>query len=337
MRPLTALLLATATTLLLFMISLAIGSVNIPLSQVATILMGGEVEREAWRHIILESRLPAALTALLSGAALAASGLMLQTLFRNPLADPSIFGICSGAGLGAASVMLAMGGSLSLGLTSMGGYAAVMMAAFLGALAVTGLLVLFSRIVKSDVMLLIVGIMIGYVAYSATSLMNYFATSEGVKSYMVWGLGSFAGVPLRLMPSFSILVLIGLFLTMMTSKSLNLILLGEAYAENLGLRVRMVRTGLIVITGILTSAVTALCGPIAFIGLAVPHMARLAIKTSDHRLLLPTTMLLGASVALLCSVLCSMPGRGGLLPINAVTSLLGAPVVVIIMLRHCSK
>lgn len=323
-----------AAVLLLFVLNLLTGAVRIPASDVFHIMTGGEAEKETWRYIVLENRLPQALTALLSGAALAVSGLLLQTAFRNPLAGPSIFGINSGAGLGVALVMLLLGGSVSAGLYSVSGFMAILLAAFTGAMAVTALIFFFSTLVRSRVMLLIIGIMVGYLANSAITLLNFFATEEGVRSYMVWGMGSFSGVSIAHMPLFSAVVGIGLLAACLLIKPLNALLLGDQYAENLGVNIRHIRNWLLVITGVLTAITTAFCGPVAFIGLAVPHIARLLIGTENHRQLLPVTILCGAVVALLCNMACFLPGENGMIPLNAVTPLIGAPVIIYVIARH---
>ena len=316
-----------------FILNLIIGSVDIPLKDVGSIIMGDEVQKASWRFIIIESRLPQALTALLSGAALAVSGLMLQTAFRNPLAGPSIFGINSGASLGVALVMLLMGGSISAGMFTFTGFVAIFVSAFAGAMIVTMIIFGFSNIVRNNVMLLIIGLMIGYIANSAISLLNFFATEEGVKSYMVWGMGNFGGVSMRNMPVFAGIVLLALLASCMFIKPLNALLLGTQYAINLGFNVKLVRNGLLMVTGLLTAIVTAFCGPVAFIGLAVPHIARLFFKTENHRVLLPGTMLCGAVVALICNLCCYLPGDGGVIPLNAVTPIIGAPVVIYIIMK----
>ena len=254
---------------LLFMANLLIGSVPIPVSDVFSILMGHEGEKASWSFIVWESRLPQALTALLCGGALAVCGLMLQTAFKNPLAGPSILGINSGASLGVAFVMLFFGGSISAGTFSLSGFFSVLAGAFVGAMLIMGLILFFSTLLKSNVMLLITGIMIGYIASSAIALLNFFATAEGVQSYMVWGLGNFGGVSLQQMPAFALVTVAGLFGSLLLIKPLNALLLGERYAENLGINIRYVRNWLLVITGLLTAITTAFCGPVAFIGLAV--------------------------------------------------------------------
>lgn len=326
-------LMLSVAVVALFFANLIYGSVDIPFDKVVDILLGNGAEKASWQFIILESRLPQAVTALLSGMALSVSGLMLQTAFRNPLADPSIFGISSGAGLGAALVMLLFGGSVSAGAVSLSGFAAVFLGAFLGAMAVMAVVFAFSLFVRNSVMLLIIGIMIGYIASSAISLLNFFATEEGVKSYLVWGMGSFGGVSLRQLPVFSAVTLIGLCCSLLLIKPLNIILLGKSYAENLGVNTVLVRNLLLVITGLLTAIVTSFCGPISFIGLAVPHIARMVVRTSQHGILMPVTMLVGATTALLCNIFCTLPSSGGIIPLNAVTPILGAPVVIYVIIR----
>ena len=318
----------------LLAVNLAVGSVSIPLRDVISIVMGHEAARPSWQFIIMESRLPQALTAMLCGGSLAVSGLMLQTAFKNPLAGPSLFGINSGAGVGVALVMLALGGSLSIGSVSISGFVAVLAAAFVGAMAVMGLIFLFSTMVRNNVMLLIVGIMIGYIANGVVSLLNFFATDEGVKSYMVWGMGSFGGVPMNQIPLFAALCVVGLIGALLLVKPLNALLLGEMYAENLGVNTRRVRNWLIIITGLLTAVTTAYCGPIMFIGLAVPHIAHLLFRQADHRILMPGTILAGAVIALLCNVICFLPGESGVIPLNAVTPVMGAPVIIYIIAKR---
>lgn len=323
----------TLSTAVLFLANLLFGSVSIPADEVINILFGNESEKASWNYIVIESRLPQAVTALLSGMALSVSGLMLQTAFRNPLADPSIFGISSGAGLGAALVMLLFGGSMTAVNVSISGYAAVFMGAFLGAMAVMTVVFAFSLFVRNSAMLLIIGIMIGYIASSAISLLNFFATEEGVKSYLVWGLGSFGGVSMRQLPFFATVTSLSLLASLLLVKPLNIIQLGRSYAENLGVRTHVVRNFLLVITGLLTAVVTSFCGPVSFIGLAVPHLSRMMVRTSHHGILMPVTMLTGSIVALVCNLLSSMPSSAGLIPLNAITPVLGAPVVIFVIMR----
>lgn len=317
--------------------SLLIGSVSIPASQVVAALTGGEMERESWRYIILESRLPQTVTAMLCGASLAASGLMLQTAFRNPLAGPSILGITNGASLGVAIVMLVTGGTLSLQVSDIGmflaGSLAVVVSAFLGAIAVIALLLLASTIVSSNLMLLIVGIMISYLVSSVVSMVHTIANADNIQSYVLWGMGSFNNVTLEQLPLFTVLTLAGLLQAVLLIKPLNALMLGDEYARNLGVNVRRVRRWLLLSTGLLTGISTAYCGPVAFIGLAVPHIARLLMRTADHLTLMPVTIVMGAVVALLCNVISVLP-QHSLLPLNAVTPLFGAPVIIYIILKR---
>ena len=258
---------------------------------------------------------------------------MLQTAFRNPLAGADVFGINSGAGLGVALVMLLLGGKVSTVLFSVSGFLAILVAAFVGAMAVTALIFFFSMIVKNSVLLLIIGIMVGYVSSSVVSLLNFFATEEGVKSYMIWGLGNFGGVSMDHIPLFVSIVSLGLLCSLLLIKPLNALLLGPQYAESLGIDTRRVRNYLLVVTGLLAAITTAFCGPIAFIGLAVPHISRLILTTENHRLLLPATILCGSLIALLCNLICYLPGDGGIIPLNAVTPLIGAPVIIYVLLK----
>ena len=317
-----------------FLANLLYGSVRIPMGEVIHILFGGEASKAAWEYIILESRLPQALTALLSGAALSVSGLMLQTAFNNPLAGPDILGINSGAGLGAAIVLLLFGGLIPAGNLFFGGSIALVGAAFVGALLVTFLILLFASRLRSHTMLLIVGMMISYIVSSAVSLLNFFSTAEGVQSYMMWGMGNFGGVSRHSLPLFTAFILIGLAIAVCLIKPLNALLLGERYAENLGINIRRTRMLLLLATGLLVAVTTAYCGPINFIGLAVPHMARLLLGTGNHRTLLPTTMLCGAAIALLCNLISTLPGDNGLLPLNAITPIIGAPVIIYVIISR---
>lgn len=331
---------AIATSLsiiILFALNLIFGAVKIPLGDIINILCGKGSGHAGWDYIILQTRLPQAITAVLCGGALAVSGLLLQTAFRNPLAGPSIFGINSGASLGVAFVMLMFGGSITSGAISVSGFMAVIVAAFAGAAAVMGILLLFSTMVNSNVMLLIVGIMIGYISSSAISLLNFFATEEGVHSYMIWGLGNFGGVPMSQIPVFSVITIAGLILSVLLVKPLNAILLGEQYAENLGINTIRLRNYLLFITGILTAVTTAFCGPIAFIGLAVPHIARMLLNTDNHKFLIPATILTGSAISLLCNIICILPGENGIIPLNAVTPIMGAPVIIYVIMKGKHK
>ena len=314
--------------------NLTTGSVQIPFADVLDILCDRFAGKESWEYIILENRLPQTLTAILCGASLSVCGLMLQTAFRNPLAGPDVFGISSGAGLGVALVMLLLGGTVSTSIFTVSGFLAILTAAFVGAIAVTALILFLSTLVRNSVLLLIVGIMVGYVSSSAVSLLNFFASEEGVKSYMVWGMGNFGGVSMNHIPLFSILCLIGIIASFLLVKPLNILLLGPQYAESLGISTRQIRNILLVVVGQLTAITTAFCGPISFIGLAIPHIARLLFRTENHQILLPGTVLSGAVIALLCNFICYLPGESGIIPLNAVTPLIGAPVIIYVIIQR---
>lgn len=323
----------TLAIIALFVINIIYGAVKIPINSIIDIFSGNDDVNESWKYIILQTRLPQALTAILCGGALAVSGLLLQTAFCNPLAGPSIFGINSGASLGVAFVMLLFGGSITAGAVSVTGFLAVLIAAFVGAVAVMAVLLFFSNFVNNNVMLLITGIMIGYISSSAISLLNFFATEEGVHSYMIWGLGNFGGVSMAQMPLFAAVTIVGLICALLLIKPLNAVLLGEQYAENLGINTIKLRNCLLLVTGLLTAVTTAYCGPIAFIGLAVPHIARMLLKTDNHRYLIPGTILSGAAISLLCNIICVLPGDNGIIPLNAVTPIMGAPVIIYVIIK----
>lgn len=323
----------TLAIIALFVVNIIYGAVKIPINSIIDIFCGSDDVNKSWKYIIMQTRLPQALTAILCGGALAVSGLLLQTAFCNPLAGPSIFGINSGASLGVAFVMLLFGGSITAGAISVTGFLAVLIAAFVGAVAVMAVLLFFSNLVNNNVMLLITGIMIGYISSSAISLLNFFATEEGVHSYMIWGLGNFGGVSMAQMPLFASVTIIGLVCALLLIKPLNAVLLGEQYAENLGINTIKLRNCLLLVTGLLTAVTTAYCGPIAFIGLAVPHIARMLLKTDNHRYLIPGTILSGAAISLLCNIICVLPGANGIIPLNAVTPIMGAPVIIYVIIK----
>lgn len=332
-RRFLALTVAFFMLLALFALNMFYGTVDIPSADVLSILSGGECEREAWRLIVLETRLPQAVTALFAGAAISVAGLLLQTLFGNPLAGPEVLGINSGAGLGVAVVMLLSHGLLAVGEMGLAGYTALLLGAFAGAGAIIVVILFLSSVLKNKLYLLIAGVAVSYLASSAISVLNYFATSEGVHSYMIWGMGSFSAVSYAQMPVFVTIVTVLLLLALALMKPLNALLLGDTYARNLGVNVKRVRAAVLAVTGMLAAVITAFCGPVAFIGLAVPHIARLFLKSNNHRLLLPGTMITGAAVALLCNIICQLPGESGLLPLGAITPLIGAPVIIYVVLR----
>lgn len=320
---------------LLFFLNLLLGTVEIPSRDVFCILMGGYEGNEIWRNIVLQSRVPQALTALVAGAGLAVSGLQMQTVFHNPLAGPSVLGISNGASLGVAFVVLLSGSIGGTALSRLGymGDAAISISAIIGALAVMGLIVYVSQKVKGHVTLLIIGVMIGYLVTAIVGVLKFFSPEEDVKAYVVWGLGSFARVSGGQMMLFVSLMAVLLPLSMLLVKTMNLLLLGDKYARNLGLNIRKAQTLVILSSGILVAIVTAYCGPIMFIGLAVPHLARAMFRTSDHRILMPSTLLTGAALALLCNLIARLPGFEGALPVNSVTALIGAPVIAMVLFR----
>lgn len=335
-RSLPIALLAVAV-LILAIASLFYGSVSVPKAEALQILLHGKSpEHRALSNIIWEMRVPQVITAILTGASLATSGLLLQTVFRNPLAGPSILGIDSGANLGVAIVMLMLGGTMTLGGMTLSGYLLVILAAMAGACLVMLLLLGFSVRIRSHVMLLITGIMISYMASSLISLLNYSASEQGVQAYMVWGMGNFSGVSMGRLPLYATLSLVVLALATLHIKPLNALLLGDGYATNLGYSIKPLRTRLLIITGLLTATTTAFCGPISFLGLAVPHLARLTTGTANHRSLLPTTMLMGAALALVCNLISNLPSNGSIIPINVITPCIGAPVVLWVILRRGS-
>ena len=314
-----------AALLVLFFGGLVYGAVRIPLRDVLQILLGSYEGKDAWRHIVLESRLPQIVTALLSGSALAVSGLMLQTLFKNPLAGPSILGISDGANLGVAIAMIYLGAA---------SYLTTIVAALVGAFVVLLIILGFSRKVSSNVMLLIIGIMVGYLASSVISILNYHASADKVHQYVMWGMGDFSGVSLSKLPWLAGFTIAGLIAALLLIKPLNALLLGESYATNLGVNVRRSRVLILICTGVLTAVVTAFCGPISFIGLAVPHIARLLLGSANHRHLLPITLLAGACTAMLCSILTITPGSNSVLPLSAITPIIGAPVIIYVIVNR---
>lgn len=330
-RSTITLIVLALLVVVLFPLNLVYGSIDIPFNEVVNALTGGDVTKHTWETIILETRLPMGLTAMLAGAALAVSGLLLQTTFDNPLAGPSILGVSTGSSLGVAIVMLAMGGVVSETISS---YFGVLLGAVAGAALVMLVLLFFSSIVKSTTMLLIIGIMVSYLTSSAISLLNFFSTQEGVHSFVIWGMGNFSGVTLDRLPMFSILIMLFLLLSFMLVKPLNALLLGARYAENLGVSIKATRNKLLLLSGVLTAVVTAFCGPIGFLGLIVPHIARLALRSSNHTVLLPATALAGAVIALLCNLISVLPASWGMIPINAITPVIGVPIIIYIIVNR---
>lgn len=317
--------------LLLFVVNIFFGSIHLPADQVLDALVGNGGD-SVTSFVVVQSRLPQAITAVLCGAGLAVSGLMLQTVFHNPLADPSILGVNSGASLGVAFVMLVLGGTFATANATLGGFFLIVAAAFGGAILIILLLLVFANYVKGNVSLLIVGIMISYLTSSVISLLNYSATEQGVHSYIIWGLGNFGGISLKTMPLFATAMLVCIALSIALIKPLNAWQLGSAYARNLGISIRGTRVMLLIVTGLIAAISTAFCGPISFIGLAVPHIVKLISNSANHRVLVPMTLLAGAILGLLCNWMCSLPSDGTTIPINVVTPFFGVPVILYILL-----
>ena len=336
-KPVTLYILLLALSIgVLFLLNLFLGSVDIPFRSIWNILWGmDEGESVIWQNIIWKSRLPQALTAMVAGAGLAVSGLQMQTVFRNPLAGPSVLGISSGASLGVAFVVLLSGSIGGMALSRLGfmGEIALTMAAIIGALSIMALIVYVSQKVHGNVTLLIIGVMIGYVANAVIGVLKFFSVEEDIRAYVIWGLGSFARVSGNQMMVFVCIMAVLLPLSFLLIKTLNLLLLGDAYARNLGLNIKRARLQVIACSGVLVAIVTAYCGPITFLGLAVPHLCRGIFRSSDHRILMPASLLAGAALALLCNLIARMPGFEGALPVNSVTALVGAPVVVSVLFK----
>lgn len=326
-------LLIMASIFLFFFLNLVLGSVSIPLRTVWNILWGTGNESVIWQNIIWKSRVPQALTALVAGAGLSVSGLQMQTVFRNPLAGPSVLGISSGASMGVAFVVLLSGSLGGVALSKLGfmGEIALTIAAIAGSLSIMALIVFVSQKVRGNVTLLIIGVMIGYIANAVIGVLKFFSVEEDIRAYVIWGLGSFARVSGDQMTLFICIMVVLLPLSFLLVKTLNLLLLGDAYARNLGLNIKRARLLVITCSGVLVAIVTAYCGPIIFLGLAVPHLCRGMFRTSDHRILMPASLLAGASLALVCNLIARMPGFEGALPVNSVTALVGAPVVMSVL------
>ena len=326
-------LLIMASIFLFFFLNLVLGSVSIPLRAVWNILWGTGNESVIWQNIIWKSRVPQALTALVAGAGLSVSGLQMQTVFRNPLAGPSVLGISSGASMGVAFVVLLSGSLGGDALSKLGfmGEIALTIAAIAGSLSIMALIVFVSQKVRGNVTLLIIGVMIGYIANAVIGVLKFFSVEEDIRAYVIWGLGSFARVSGDQMTLFICIMVVLLPLSFLLVKTLNLLLLGDAYARNLGLNIKRARLLVITCSGVLVAIVTAYCGPIIFLGLAVPHLCRGMFRTSDHRILMPASLLAGASLALVCNLIARMPGFEGALPVNSVTALVGAPVVMSVL------
>lgn len=333
-RPVALYMLLIALLIFVFfLLNILLGSIQIPFKDVWHILWGDYNGNEIWQNIVWKSRIPQALTALVAGAGLSVSGLQMQTVFRNPLAGPSVLGISSGASMGVAFVVLLSGtiGGVALSEVGVMGEIALTISAIIGSLSIMALIIFVSQKVKGNVTLLIIGVMVGYVANAVIGVLKYFSVEEDIRAYVIWGLGSFARVSGNQMTLFVSIMLVLLPLSFLLVKTLNLLLLGDAYARNLGLNIRRARLQVITCSGVLVAIVTAYCGPIIFLGLAVPHLCRSLFRTSDHRILMPASLLMGGAMALVCNLIARMPGFEGALPVNSVTALVGAPVVISVL------
>lgn len=312
----------------LFLLELLLGSVSIPLKTVFQIIAGGQAENPAWEVIVIESRLPRAVTAALGGSALAVSGLLMQTLFRNPLAGPSVLGISSGASLGVALLIMASGGG-SLALFGLPSFMPVALAALVGAFAVLFLIIAVAERLPDNTTLIIFGIMFSYFTGAVVSALQFKTSGESLRSFIFWGMGSFAETGFAEIMFMLIALVIGLVIVVIVLPRLNLLLLGDDYALSMGVNVKRTRLLIIIATGILAGIVTAFCGPVSFIGLAVPHLARMIMKTSSHERLIVPVVMAGLIIGMLCDLLARLLE----LPLNTVASALGAPVVIYIVLR----
>lgn len=323
---------------LMFGLNLIMGTIAIPFGSIWSILCGGDGGSEVWYNIIYKSRMPQTLTAIVAGAGLSISGLQMQTVFRNPLAGPSELGVSSGASLGVAFILLLSGRIAGGALSSMGlfGEVAISTAAIVGALVVMMIILAISQHVRGNVTLLIIGVMIGYIATAIIGVLKFFSTDEDVHGYVIWGLGSFSKVSGGNIAPFMIIMAILIPTSFLLIKQLNLMLLGDEYAGSLGLNIARARRYVIISACAITAIVTAYCGPIVFLGLAVPHLCRTIFATSDHRTLMPAVTLMGALLAMVCNLVARMPGFEGALPINSVTALIGAPIVIYVLFEKHS-
>lgn len=320
----------------LFILNLLLGSVSIPLADIWDIILGKSSDNIVYYNIILNTRLPQAIVATTAGIALGIAGLLMQTLFRNPLAGPSVLGISSGASLGVAFVVLVSGHIFGLSLSRIGvfGDFAILIASLLGSLGILLVILFISKRIGGTLAVLIMGVMIGYLSNSVVGIMKYYSLEDDIHSYVMWGLGSFSRLSFDRSLLFFALAFIPSVLTLLLSKSLNLLALGDRYARNLGLKMDRARTLIILVAGLLTAIVTAFCGPIVFIGMAVPHLSKLVSRTSNHYTLILNTAILGGITSLVCHLIARLPGLDAALPINSVTAFVGAPVVISVIWKR---
>jgi len=323
--------------ILLTILNISLGSVYIPFQKIIATLTGQSIDNEGWHNIIVQFRLPKAITAILVGSGLGISGLLMQTLFRNPLAGPFVLGISSGASLGVAIAILA-GMTFGIGLTQMGigGSWILTISASLGAILVLAVVILVSLKVQDSMSLLIIGLMFGSATSAIVTVLQFFSKAESIQAYLIWTFGSLGGVTWEELKIFIPVVAITLAVSFMLSKTLNTLLLGDNYARSLGVNIYTSRLIIIIVTAVLAGTITAFCGPIAFIGIAIPHITRLIFNTANHKILFPMVILCGAILMLVCDMIAQMPGKEYTLPINAVTSVFGAPLVIWLVVRRKS-
>jgi iron complex transport system permease protein len=320
-----------------FVLDLALGSVTIPFSEVINILLGNGSDNIAWLKIIEGIRLPKSLTAILVGMALSVSGLQMQTLFRNPLAGPSVLGITAGASLGVAIVMLGSGyvtTQYAIRQLEITGSWLIVLASTFGSSVIFLLIMAISLKIRDNVVLLIVGIMLSNITIAFVSIWQYFSGPEQIQDYLLWTFGSLGGVTEQHLKVLSLTTFVGLAIVFFTSKYLNLLILGESYAASMGLNIRWAKILIIFSTSLLAGAVTGFCGPIGFVGIAVPHLCRSLLNSSDHKILVPSCCLMGAAIMLFCDIVAQLPGHQSTLPINSVSALLGSPVVIWVIIKR---
>ena len=320
--------------LFLFMLDILTGPVPIPLKEILHVLFAGDTSNPVWRTIVSDFRIPKALTAVLAGAALSVSGLQMQTVFRNPLAGPYVLGISSGASLGVAIVVMGFYPLFVQGSINPLSVWVQIVAAWIGAAAVMVLIMAVSLRVRDIMTILILGVLFGSAATALVNILQYFSHQSQLKAFMVWSMGSLGSVTKEQLAILAVTVIAGLLLAIFSGKMLNVLLLGESYAKSMGLNLLFSRVVIFISTSILTGSITAFCGPIGFIGIAVPHLTRMIFKSSDHRLLIPAVILAGGIVMLLSDILSQIPGSDTVLPINSVTALIGIPIVIWIVFRN---
>ena len=335
----TRIYLLSLLMMIFFVLNLTVGSISIPFHKIIGIMLNLEIENKTWVYIVEKIRLPKAFVAILAGSALSVSGLQMQTLFRNSLAGPGILGITAGASLGVAFFMLISNNISNTALhLSMTGSGILILSSIIGAVSVIGLMLFIAWRTRNNTVLLIIGLMIGYTIFSIISIWQYFSHPEQLKNYVIWTFGSLGGINNTLQLFFlSIIIGMGILFSFWISKALNLLLLGENYAQSMGLSIKKIRWKIILITAILTGSITAFCGPISFVGIAVPHLSRILFHTADHGILTIGCFLIGSVTMLLCEACTHLPGNSIILPINTITALLGSPVVIWILLRNASK